>query len=203
LAPADERPIVTLQFAVTYDYRCPFARNVHEHLVDGLGDGADWDVTFVPLSLSQLKEPTWEVDDDSGLLALQLSVAVRDGQPDRFLDAHRALFGIRHDRGLSQRDPEVLASTLLGAGVDVEAALDAVRRGDVAETVRREHEAAVADHECWGVPTFIKGDHAAFVRLMDRPAESEMPAVDAIERIVSMLDVWPGLNEFKHTSISR
>ncbi len=194
---------MTLQFAVTYDYRCPFARNVHEHLADGLDGGADWDVTFVPLSLSQLKDPRWEVDDDSGLLALHLSVAIRDGQPDRFLDAHRALFGIRHDKGLSQRDPEVLASTLLGAGVDVEAALEAVRHGDVVETVRREHEAAVVDHECWGVPTFIRGDQAAFVRLMERPAESAMPAVDAIERVVAMLGDWPGLNEFKHTAISR
>ena len=48
-----------------------------------------------------------------------------------------------------------------------------------------------------------QGDQAAFVRLMDRPAESAMPAVEAIERLVSMLDVWPGLNEFKHTTITR
>jgi protein-disulfide isomerase len=195
---------VTLRFAVTYDYRCPFARNAHEHLIDGLNtDGPDWDVTFVPLSLSQLKEPTWDVATDSGLLALQLSVAVRDGQPDRFLDAHRALFGIRHDRGLNQRDPEVLASTLLSAGVDVEAALAVVRSGDAGETVRREHEAAVTDHQCWGVPTFIVGDHAAFVRLMDRPQDAAVSATDAVERLVGMLSGWPALNEFKHTAISR
>jgi hypothetical protein len=35
-------------FAVTWDYRCPFARNAHEHVLAGLADGADWDVTFVP-----------------------------------------------------------------------------------------------------------------------------------------------------------
>ena len=40
-------------FAVTWDYRCPFARNAHEHIVAGLADGADWDVTFLPFSLSQ------------------------------------------------------------------------------------------------------------------------------------------------------
>jgi hypothetical protein len=195
---------VTLQFAVTYDYRCPFARNAHEHLIDGLTTpGTDWDVHFVPLSLSQLKEPSWDVAEDSGLLALQLSVAVRDGQPDRFLDAHRALFGIRHDRGLNQRDPEVLASTLLAAGVDVEAALASVRSGEAAETVRREHEAAVDEHQCWGVPTFIVGDHAAFVRLMDRPGEGALTAVEVVERLTGMLSGWPALNEFKHTAISR
>jgi len=194
---------VTLRFAVTYDYRCPFARNAHEHLLDGLEQGADWDVRFLPLSLSQLKEPDWSVADDSGLLALQLSVAVRDGQPDRFLAAHRALFAIRHDRGLNQRDPEILASTLLEAGVDIDAALAAVNRGEAAETVRREHEAAVADHQCWGVPTFIVDDQAAFVRLMDRPEQAELGPVETVERLVSMLEGWPALNEFKHTAISR
>jgi protein-disulfide isomerase len=194
---------VTLQFSVTYDYRCPFARIAHEHLIDGLEAAADWDVTFIPLSLSQLKEPSWDVADDSGLLALELSVAVRDGQPERFLDAHRALFGIRHDRGLNQRDPEVLAATLLGAGVDVEQALASVRSGEAAQTVRREHEAAVADHQCWGVPTFIVGDQAAFVRLMDLPKDATVPAIDAVERLVGMLGGWPALNEFKHTAITR
>ena len=37
-------------FAVSWDYRCPFARNAHEHLVDGLRGGANWDVTWVPFS---------------------------------------------------------------------------------------------------------------------------------------------------------
>ena len=44
-------------FSVTWDYRCPFARNAHEHLVAGLAGGADWDVTFVPFSLSQVHVP--------------------------------------------------------------------------------------------------------------------------------------------------
>ena len=40
-------------FAVTYDYRCPWARNMHEQLIAGLRGGADWDVTFQPFSLNQ------------------------------------------------------------------------------------------------------------------------------------------------------
>ena len=31
-------------FAVTWDYRCPFARNAHEHLAAALAGGADWEV---------------------------------------------------------------------------------------------------------------------------------------------------------------
>ena len=44
-------------FAVTWDYRCPFARNAHEHLAAALAGGADWDVTFLPFSLSQAHVP--------------------------------------------------------------------------------------------------------------------------------------------------
>ena len=44
-------------FAVTWDYRCPFARNAHEHLIDALADGAGWDVTFLPFSLTQTHVP--------------------------------------------------------------------------------------------------------------------------------------------------
>ena len=40
---------MTLSFAVTWDYRCPFARNVHEHLVNGQAGGADWDLRYVPV----------------------------------------------------------------------------------------------------------------------------------------------------------
>src|SRR5438045_507916 len=104
---------MTLSFGVTFDYRCPFARNAHEHLVAALRSGADWDVQFLPFSLSQNKVEEGEVsvwDDpekDSGLLALQLGVALRDTQPDHFLDAHEALFAIRHDNGQSQRDEAV------------------------------------------------------------------------------------------------
>lgn len=41
-------------FAVTWDYRCPFARNAHEHVLAGLAGGADWNVRFVPFSLGQV-----------------------------------------------------------------------------------------------------------------------------------------------------
>jgi len=29
-----------MRFGVNWDYRCPFARNLHEHLVLALSDGA-------------------------------------------------------------------------------------------------------------------------------------------------------------------
>ena len=38
-------------FSVTWDYRCPFARNAHEHVLTALEGGADWDVRFTAFSL--------------------------------------------------------------------------------------------------------------------------------------------------------
>ena len=198
-----------LSFGVTFDYRCPFARNAHEHLVAGLRDGADWDVRFLPFSLSQNKVEDGETsvwDDpakDSGLLALQLGIAIRDTQPERFLDAHEALFAIRHDEGRSQRDEDVLRETLARVGVDVDAAFAEVASGVPLKKVREEHEWGVAEHDVWGVPTFIADGQAAFVRVMDRPRDGAHEPAKVIERIVGLLSGWPELNEFKHTSLNR
>jgi hypothetical protein len=196
-------------FAVTWDYRCPFARNAHEHVVAGLRAGADWDVTFVPFSLGQVhveegQPDVWDnPESDTGLLALQAGVVIRDQQPDRFLDAHEALFALRHDRGLHLRDEATVRETLVGVGVDVDAVFSEVAGGAPLETVRKEHESAASGHDVWGVPTFIVGDSAAFVRLMDRPAGDSALAIRSIDRVVDLLSGWPELNEFKHTSLKR
>lgn len=190
-------------FAVTFDYRCPFARVAHEHVLDGLAAGADWDVQFVPFSLSAVKEPTWERAHDSGLLAMELAVAVRDTQPERFAEAHRAIFSLRHDQAGNLRDVDALVGVLDAAGVDTAAALTEVESGLPRKTVRDEHEAAASEHTVWGVPTFIAGDQAAFVRLMARPGQAQVATVAAVERILDMLTGWTDLNEFKHTTLPR
>jgi protein-disulfide isomerase-like protein with CxxC motif len=198
-----------MSFGVTFDYRCPFARNAHEHVAAGLQAGAEWDVRFLPFSLSQNKvedgdASVWdEPAKDSGLLAMQLGVAIRDTQPERFLDAHVALFGIRHDQGKDTRDETVLRTTLESAGVDVDAAFAEVATGVPLKSVRAEHERGVADHNVWGVPTFIVGESAAFIRVMDRPRDGVQDPVKVVERLVGLLVGWPELNEFKHTSLSR
>ena len=87
-------------------------------------------------------------------------------------------------------------------GVDADAVLASIATGEPLATVRREHEAAVAAHEVWGVPTFIAGDSAVFVRLMERPADAA-DARRTVERIMDMVEGWPELNEFKHTSLRR
>jgi DSBA-like thioredoxin domain len=196
-------------FAATWDYRCPFARNAHEHIIEGLRAGAPWTVRFVPFSLAQVHVGEGEPDiwtrpqDDSGLLAMQAAVVVRDEFPDSFLDAHQALFALRHDEGKHLEDSEEVRRVLTAVGIDADKVFARIDGGDPLERVRAEHTAAAEDHEVWGVPTFIQGEGAVFVRLMERPRGDADLAIRTIERVVSLLTEFPELNEFKHTSLKR
>ncbi len=199
---------MSLSFSVTWDYRCPFARNVHEHIVTALESGADWDVRFLPFSLSQshVEEgfpSVWdEPQTDSGLLALQVGVEMRDRHPKAFLGVHRDLFAARHDRGLNIGDAAVLREILDRHEIDANAVLGSVEIGATLRQVQFEHEAFVQSHKVWGVPTFIVDEAAAFVRLMDRPEGEAHISQAKIERIVSLLAEMPDLNEFKHTTVN-
>jgi protein-disulfide isomerase-like protein with CxxC motif len=202
---------MALEFTVTWDYRCPFARNAHEHILTGLAAGADWNVTFAPFSLGQAhveedKPDVWEQpEQDSGILALQAAVVVRDDYPDMFPAVHRALFVLRHDQAKQLNDRSEIAKVLADNGAPADAILDLVDSGQALSRVRAEHERYVASHTVWGVPTFIAGDRAAFVRLMDRSPAGSDPgsSIRSIERVVDLLSGWHDLNEFKHTTIPR
>ena len=196
-------------FAVTWDYRCPFARNVHEHLVTGIEAGADWVVRFQPFSLDQTHveeggAPVWEEPDRyRGLLVNLAGIVVRDRLPEQFLAAHTALFAARHDRALDVRDRAVVATTLDEAGVDGASVLAEIDAGWPLEVLRDEHTAAAHGLGVFGVPTFIAGDDAVFVRVMNRPAGDAKVAITTIDRVLDLLEGWPDLNELKHTRIPR
>jgi hypothetical protein len=199
---------MTLQFAVTWDYRCPFARNGHEHVVAGLQGGADWDVRFVPFSLNQVhvEEGQPDVWDDPGsapaLLAMQAGIAVRDAFPDAFLAVHLDLFRARHDDAKDIREEDVVRS-VLARHLDADAVFDEIASGRPLATFRREHDEVVESHDVFGVPTFIAGDQAVFVRVMHRPGEDRESGRKTIERVVDLLSGWTDLNEFKRTRIPR
>lgn len=193
-------------FGLTFDYRCPFARLVHDHVVEGLRDGAEWDVTFLPFCLGQAHveegyPDVWDAPDtDSGLLALQAAIAVRDGQPEAFLDVHHALFEHRHTSGGSLRDRAVLSGVLSANGADPVAVFADVDSGRTLEVVRDEHTRFVTSHSVWGTPTFVVRDSAIFVRLLDHSHGDRPLARRTVDRILDDID-WPILNEFKHTSV--
>jgi 2-hydroxychromene-2-carboxylate isomerase len=190
-------------YAVTFDYRCPFARNAHEAVAAALRSGADWEVRFLPFSLDQVHVedggvPVWERapgDRGSGVLALEWGLAVRDAFPDAFLDAHIEIFAIRHDHALKLTE-DALRDAVSRAGLDPDAVAKEVATGRPLETLAREHTEGVERWSVFGVPTFIDGDEAVFVRFMERGNVADL------ERALDMMS-WSRLNEFKRTRIPR
>lgn len=193
-------------FDVSYDYRCPFAKNIHLHLVSALDAGADFNVNFVPWTMSQgyKSEGAPDVWDDperdAELLSLAVSVSIRDQQPDQFLKAHAALFRARHERGIRLVTMEQIAHALGELDVDLE-----MVRADVA--TRRPHQVIGANFkkyetlEAFGVPTFVVGQDATFVRYMTGPTNDPQDSVTLIDSIVTLIEAQPELNEFKHTRL--
>lgn len=164
------------RFAVTWDYRCPFARNAHEALVSGLRDGRDWDVRFLAFSLDQAhldegETPVWERPMDeagTGVRPLAWGLAVRDIFPEHFFDFHLGVFAARFDHGLKIPHEEVLRDVASQAGLDPHVVAAEVASGRPLKTLEAEHTEAVDGYGVFGVPTFIEGDEAVFVRLMER-----------------------------------
>jgi len=194
-------------FEISFDYRCPFAKNIHLHVISALRSGAQFDVTFAPWTLSQGHRvegspDVWDNPDyDADLLALAAAVSVRDRQPEFFLDAHEQLFRARHERAVRLVTIEEITSVLEPLGVDMEAV-----RADLA--TRRPHEVIARSHdrfarfESFGVPTFIVGEDATFVRYMQPPTEDVQASVELVNSLVTMMATQPELNEFKHTQLS-
>ena len=116
---------------------------------------------------------------------------------------HEALFALRHDEGGQLRDEAQVRTVLESQGVDADAAFEEIAGGLLIATVQAEHEAVARGQTVWGVPTFIVGDQAVFVRLMDRAGTEPARSQASIERILDLLTEWPELNEYRHTSIPR
>jgi hypothetical protein len=195
-----------ISFRLSYDYRCPFAKIMHLHVLAALEAGTDYDVEFVPWSLNQPHRHEGDPDvwndprRDGDLVALAASVSVRDQQPEQFALAHRALFRARHDEGVSLKSEVEVLAVLERENVDVGRV-----REDLAS--RRPHAVIGATHgelavfEPFGVPTFFIGDAGVFVRYMENPTDDARVSIDLVDHIVTTITQKPLLNEFKHTRL--
>jgi 2-hydroxychromene-2-carboxylate isomerase len=93
-------------------------------------------------------------------------------------------------------EEEVLREAVARAGLDPDAVAAVAHAPETLKTLAVEHTEMVDDYAVFGVPTFIEGDQAVFVRFMDRGNPDD---------VIRMLDLlgWTSLNEFKRTSIPR
>lgn len=191
-----------MQFGITFDYLCPFARNAAEAVLNGVAEGRDWQPFYVAFSLAQAHTADDEPDvwdkpsGKSGVLALQWGLAARDSFPEVFPAVHRALFAARHDHGKDINDEAVLREAVTAAGADADAIAEVVAGGAPLEALAADHIEAVGEWNVFGVPTFLAGDDATFVRFMSRGD------VDDLQRVLGML-AWSNLNEFKRTTVPR
>jgi hypothetical protein len=196
-----------MQFDLSFDYRCPFAKNIHLHVITALRAGADFDVNFAPWSLSQggrsdgpdvWDDPAYDAD----LISLAAAISVRDQQSEYFLDAHEALFRARHDRAIRLVTLDEISNVLAPLGIDM-----AKVAADVAS--RRPHDVIAASHkefdrfEAFGVPTFVVNDDATFVRYMSEPSDDPAESVELITSLLTLMTKRADLNEFKHTQLPR
>jgi hypothetical protein len=195
-------------FDLSFDYRCPFAKNIHLHVIAALRAGADFDVTFAPWSLSQgsrgdgapdvWNDPAYDAD----LISLAAAISVRDEQSAFFLDAHEALFRARHDRAIRLVTLDEISNVLAPLGVDM-----AMVAADVAS--RRPHDVIAASHkefdrfEAFGVPTFVVNDDATFVRYMSEPSDDPVASIELVNSLLTLMTSGSDLNEFKHTQLPR
>jgi hypothetical protein len=194
-------------FQLSYDYRCPFAKNIHLHVVTALRAGADFDVTFVPWTMSQgyRADGAPDVWDDPARdpehLALAVSTSIRDLTPERFLDAHEALFRARHERAIRLVNEREITEALEGLQLDLKPIFE-----DVAS--RRPHKVIGASfrefeqYEAFGVPTFVVDGDATFVRYMNPPTDDPTASISVIESLISLMSNESALNEFKHTKVA-
>ena len=191
-----------MQFGITFDYLCPFARNANEAVLNGLEEGRNWEPRFVAFSLSQVHtdegEPAvWDNPDGrSGVLAMQWGLAARDSFPEQFAAVHKALFAARHDHGLDINDEQIIRKAVAEAGASAEGIAAVVASGTPLKALEADHTESVEQWAVFGVPTFLVDDHATFIRFMSRGD------VEDLQRALDLL-TWTDMNEFKRTRIPR
>lgn len=201
---------MTLQsFSINYDYRCPYARNLNEYVVEALKLGSPYQIDFVPFNLSQVHveegdPPIWDNPEmTTTLMANEIGYIVSKLAPDQFLDVHVALFALRHDEAKNLKDRDEIAKILVTHGVDSAGVFDAFDSRRYAKVVRELHEDQVDRLQVFGVPTIFRDRTAAFVRITDRPSKSDRSVVSVLERVIEQVFDHVELNEIKHTSLDR
>ncbi len=103
-----------------------------------------------------------------GVLALEWGLAVRDAFPEKFLDWHLAAFAARHDHAQKLADEAVLRERRNPSGSIPTRSRPRWRPAGRSRPSRQSTPTRSRRNGMFGVPTFVVGDQAVFVRLMDR-----------------------------------
>jgi protein-disulfide isomerase-like protein with CxxC motif len=195
-------------FSLLYDYRCPFARIVHGHVLAAQRAGLELTVTFEPYTLSQGHVPDgepaiWDSPGaDAALVALEASVVVRDHFSGQFAAVHAGLFEARHAEGIALSTRNQVAGVLEACDLDPGEVFALVDQGSARRHIRDAWIHYHDDLDVFGVPTFVFGDaDAVFLRLME-PSADDAASAALVEQLVRTMALQPTINELKHTRLS-
>lgn len=137
--------------------------------------------------------------------ALRTAIAVRQARGNSDLGGYFAALGARiHEQGQKADDLETIRGALEEAGIDPALAESAVRDPATWDSVVRDHEAVVAEHRAFGVPTIVLDGGAG--PAIFGPIIEEPPADgDALEmwRHVTWLTRHEGFSELKRSRRGR
>ena len=169
---------MTRSFGLTFDYRCPFARNGHEAAVNALREGADLDIRF----LAVLARPgPRRGGRAAGVGARSRRLGHRHPGADvRHRGPRRAspttsstptsrCSRQRHDHGLKLGHEDVLQEAIEKVGLDAAAVKDeVVERASARRPRRGAHPPRSTSTRCSACPRSSTDDDAVFVRYMER-----------------------------------
>ncbi len=200
------------KFIYTFDYRCPFARNMTELIYYANKFDDKFKVDPIPLCLDQFHvEPDemniWDLEDrDKYLVALLSFNVVKEYFPDEMWKFHMEMFLSRHDLGINLRSEEQVLKVLKKVGfndTDALFVIEEAKSDKVVKSYAESHIELVEKYEVFGVPTIVLADSAVFVRLMERTIKPSQKAVEKLEYIIGMVEGHPDINEIKHTIVPK
>ena len=182
---------VARSVAVTFDYRCPFAYNGNLAVINAIREGSDIEFRFVPFSLDQVPRRggrarrCGSATPTTGAAGMRRA-ALRDRRARRvprlvLRRAPRAVRRAPRARATASGRGRAAAKRSPSAGLDADAVAEEAWSGRPLKTLATEHTECVERYGVFGVPTFLEGDQAAFVRFMDRGS------VDDLERMLEFL----------------
>ena len=168
---------VTRQFAVSFDYRCPFARNGHEAVVAGTARGPRLGRPL-PAVLARPgprrrgrdrrcgnATPTCGAPACSRCCGASPCVTRSPTSSSTGTSPRSRPATTRAPRSPRTRCSREIATSV---GLDADAVAAEVASGRPLKVLAEEHTEADKRWNVFGVPTFIVGERAAFVRFMDR-----------------------------------
>lgn len=192
-----------MDFAVYYDYHCPFVYRASMLLANVRDTGQrSLGVRWRYFSLTQVNSRNhgWTVwgapasEPVRGRLAFKAAEAAR--RQGRFDVFHPALLNARHRDRLDIDDVAIVEQVVVDSGLDLERFRTDIASSSIIEALASDHQHAVATHGVFGTPTFVfPNGSIAYVRLSDAPTGAD--ALRVFDRLLAVAADEPQILEIK------